>query len=153
MDPPKATSGERVSRRQVLRLIAFSAFGAGVILATGKLAGAAFPTTAAGGDGGSSAATSSATPTAVLHEASASTLSVKVMYFQMPQTISTKEEHFVLQSPAHFRDLLSGVLQKHPSLSPMMPSMMVLIDGVRAQPDATLRDGDEVDFIPAVAGG
>lgn len=80
-------------------------------------------------------------------------LRVKAMYFQMPQVVSTREEYFVLQSPAYFSDLLNGVLGKHPSLSAMMPSMMILIDGVRTLPDIALRDGDEVDFIPAVAGG
>jgi len=35
----------------------------------------------------------------------------------------------------------------------MLPTMMVMIDGVLAQPGSPLSDGDEVDFIPAMAGG
>ena len=75
------------------------------------------------------------------------------MYFQMPLVVDTREEYFVLQNPAYFRDLLADVLQKHPALSPMTSSMLILIDGVHAQPSTVLRDGDEVDLIPAVAGG
>ena len=75
------------------------------------------------------------------------------MYFQMPLVVSSSEEYFTLQTPAVYSDLLTAVLQEHPAISPMLPSMMILIDGVPAQPGSSLRNGDEVDFIPAVAGG
>jgi len=80
-------------------------------------------------------------------------IKVKVMYFQMPLVLNAREEYFVLQSPAYFRDLLANILQEHPALSPMTSSMLILVDGVHAQPTTVLRDGDEVDLIPAVAGG
>jgi molybdopterin converting factor small subunit len=71
----------------------------------------------------------------------------------MRQTISVTEESFVLKSPAYCRDLLSSVLEAHPLLSTMMPTMTVLVDGLLAQPSMSLNDGDEVDFLPAVVGG
>ncbi len=78
---------------------------------------------------------------------------VKAMYLQMPLVVGVTEEYFVLSSPAYFRDFQTRVLERHPALSPMLRSMLILIDGVPAYPDAPLRDGDEVDFIPTSAGG
>ena len=78
---------------------------------------------------------------------------VKVMYFQMPLAVGVSTEHFVLPSPARYGDLLPVVLKAHPALSPMMPTMMVLADGIPAQAGTPLRDGDEIDFIPAISGG
>ncbi len=80
-------------------------------------------------------------------------IKVKVMYFQMPLIVSSGEEYFVVQTPAYFRDLMTQILEKHPALSPMIPTMMIMIDGMPAKGEMTLMDGDEVDFIPAIAGG
>lgn len=80
-------------------------------------------------------------------------IKVKVMYFQMPLVVSSSEEHFVLQSPAYFRDLMTEILEEHPALSPMIPTMMIMIDGLPARGETALMDGDEVDFIPTIAGG
>jgi molybdopterin converting factor small subunit len=63
------------------------------------------------------------------------------------------EEYFVLQSPAYFSQLRDAVVVAHPNLYSMMPSMMVLIDGVVAKGGSALKDGDEVDFVPMMAGG
>jgi molybdopterin converting factor small subunit len=62
-------------------------------------------------------------------------------------------EYFTLPAQARYSDLLVGVVEEHPAISAMIPSMMVLIDGVPAKATSSLSDGDEVDFIPAVAGG
>jgi len=159
MDSAETTSPEaRATRRQLLRVLALSAAGAGIVLgARGLLgSGSAAPTAAAPASPPSSKATMAATVgDAALTQSSSSLqeIKVKVMYFQMPQIVNIREEYFVLQSPAHFRDLLANVLEEHPALSPMTSSMMILIDGVPAQPSMGLRDADEVDFIPAVAGG
>ena len=74
---------------------------------------------------------------------------------QIPPTLtSIGFEYFVLQNPAYLRDLLDVVLLRHPSISPqMIASMLILIDGAPAKTGAALEDGDEVDFIPLVAGG
>jgi len=71
----------------------------------------------------------------------------------MTQYTDTSEEYFVLQSPATLRDLLSNVAERHPTLIGMMASMQILINGVPAQFNTGLKDGDEVDFIPLVTGG
>lgn len=116
------------SRRRFLRLAILSAIGTGVLLGD-FLTKAVFAHIPEG----------------------VSVLGVKVVYFQMPQYFGG--EYFVLQAPAILCDLLSVVMLKHPSIVPMMATMWILINGAPSKPDAVLRDGDEVNFIPLVAGG
>jgi molybdopterin converting factor small subunit len=81
-------------------------------------------------------------------------IGVKVVYLLMAQYIETGEEYFTLPSPATVSNLLGDVLGKHPALSEMMTSMQILINGSPAiNLRANLKDGDEVDFLPVVAGG
>ncbi len=141
-----------MSRRRMLRsAILFSAVGAGIILGLDSLVKAAPPS--ASGAGSTSKApllTSSSGGSST----SGNMVTVKVTYFGMsPITVNTKEEYFALQSPAYFHDLFSDVVDKHPLLSAMMPTMVILVDGVPGQPSTALKDGDEVDLIPAIAGG
>ena len=85
-----------------------------------------------------------------------SLVKVKVVYNLMARYFDTDEEYFVLQSPALLRDLLNDITQKHLSLSPMIgdhPTMLILVNGVPSQPTVTLKDGDQVDFIPLFDGG
>lgn len=149
MESSGGTPGEAVSRRKVLRWLAISALGAGICLSVGGLANAAVPERKVETSGGVS------TPSPTTRKgAPGASIRVKVMYFQMPNTVLDRtEEFFVLQSPSYFSDLMDEVVGKHTILSTMMPSMMKLVDGVPAQPRTPLKDGDEVDFIPAVAGG
>lgn len=74
------------------------------------------------------------------------------MYFQMPQ-VGVADEYYTLKSPASLGDLLERVVQKHPLISSMTPTMMILIDGVPGYPATQLKDGDEVDLVPAIVGG
>ena len=92
-------------------------------------------------------------PTLLIGNVGASFLSVKVVYLQMAQYISTSDEYFVLQSPATLRGLLNNIAERHSSLTTMMANMWVLINGAPAKLSAPLKDGDEVDFIPVVVGG
>jgi len=79
---------------------------------------------------------------------------VKVRYFQMSSTLpGVTEEYFVLPDPATYGELRSAVISAHPAISSMMASMLVLADGIVAKEDTPLHAGDEVDFIPAMAGG
>jgi len=81
-------------------------------------------------------------------------IEIKVAYLLMAQYINATDEYFALQSPATLSALLSAVSEKHPILSTMIPSMQILLDGIpTVQFNAALKDGDEVDFIPVVAGG
>ena len=63
------------------------------------------------------------------------------------------QEYFVLPSPATYSGLRSAVIAAHPALTSMMTSMLVLVNGLVAKGDMPLQDGDEVDFIPTMAGG
>ncbi len=154
--------GKKVTRRELLHLLALSAIGAGLVVGAPRLAGAALPARKAdprspSGPATGVATTVGSTSTATAYPGGVPSSSpetrVKVMYFQMSGLLDTKEEYFALQSPAYYRDLLADVLEKHPVLSPKMQSMLVLVDGVVARPGTALNDGDEVDFIPTVAGG
>lgn len=154
MGSPEAKPGA-MTRRQLLRLVALSAAGAGLVLGARGLVGTAFPapahTTVT-----STASSSSASSTTVGAQSSSSSsqeIKVKVMYFQMPLVVSSSEEYFVIQSPAYFRDLMTKILEAHPALSPMIPTMMIMIDGLPAKGETALMDGAEVDFIPTIAGG
>lgn len=118
------------SRRSFLRWLAISAIGAGILLAADTLARAS--------------------------DVVIPLLKVKVIYNLMARYLNTSDEYFSLRSPASLHDLLNVVAEKHPSLSPMLgdyPTMMILVNGVPSQPAATLKDGDQVDFIPLYDGG
>jgi len=79
---------------------------------------------------------------------------VKVRYFQMSSTLpGVTVEYFVLSSPASYSELRAAAIASHPALASMMPKMTVLVDGVVAKSDTPLQNGDEVDFIPTMAGG
>jgi molybdopterin converting factor small subunit len=79
---------------------------------------------------------------------------VKVRYFQMSSVIpGVTQEYFALPSPATYGELSASVTAAHPALTSMMPTMLVLVDGVVPGGNTPLQNGDEVDFIPAMAGG
>jgi len=158
---------KRISRRRLLKsALVFSVIGGGMIILgeTSRFATKAAPSSTAALQTSPSTVSSASTAestvpalqtpsTSASNAISGASVKVKVMYFQMPLTVNVSEEYFVLPGPANFRDLLSNVLEKHPALSPMIPTMMILIDGVPAAPGTALGNGDEVDFIPALAGG
>jgi molybdopterin converting factor small subunit len=153
---------KRASRRRLLKsALLLSAVGgltiiAGAAMSTPEATPAsriALRTTPRNGSGGATAPTIEAPSASTPSGTSGASVKVKVMYFQMPQTIGTKEEYFVMQNPAYFSGLRQRIVEEHPALSAMFPTMMVLVDGVPAQPSTPLLDGDEVDLIPAIAGG
>jgi hypothetical protein len=171
LESPETQSGN-VTRRQLLRLVVISVVGAGIVLGMRGMAAGGSRTQRVDSDvenAGVSSTVASTSPIAVsspsaspetsapdtvgAQPSSSQEIKVKAVYFQMPLVIGTKEDYFTLPVPAHYADLLAVVVEKHAAISPMMPSMLVLIDGVPAAPATLLRDGDEVDFIPAVAGG
>jgi molybdopterin converting factor small subunit len=89
----------------------------------------------------------------VVTESRASLITVKVYYSMMTQYVDSSEEEFVLQSPATIQTLIDTCILRHPAIAQMMRTMMVLLDGVAAQPTASLKDGDTIQFIPLSAGG
>ncbi|HUK50540.1 MAG TPA: MoaD/ThiS family protein [Terriglobales bacterium] len=82
-----------------------------------------------------------------------SILSVRVVYLQMAQYFATREEYFILQTPATVQDLLVNVTEDHPQIAKMMSNMWILVNGSPAKLSHALNDGDEVDLVPLVAGG
>jgi len=79
---------------------------------------------------------------------------IKVRYFQMSSTLpGISEEYFIIPNPVTYGQLLSAVVAAHPVLATMMSSMLVLVDGAVAKAGTALKEGDEVDFIPAMSGG
>jgi len=150
---PEAEKERKVSRRLLLKsAILFSAVGAGMVLGVEALVTAAPSASTTSGEASASEALLQASPSGG-SVAPGTPVRVKVVYLRMPQTFSITEEYFVLQSPARYRDLLSEVVEEHPFISAMVPTMTVLIDGYFGQPTTPLKDGDEVDFVPYMAGG
>ena len=135
--------GEKISRRRVLRNLGFAALGAAVVLGAGGLVEKA----QAGGKQG--ATQNSTVPGGV---AQGSMITVTADYLLMPSFPATQDS-FVIQTPAHYSDVLPQILARRPQLEPMMPTMMVFIDGFPAKAGILLRNGDEIDFIPVMAGG
>ena len=127
------------SRRGFLRWAICAAIGPGLFLAAGITL---------------SDLEQSSRSTSSMSSTDNSFIEIKVAYLLMAQYINTTEEFFVLQSPATLSALLSAVSERHLILSTMIPSMQILLDGIpTVQFSAALKDGDEVDFIPIVAGG
>ena len=135
----------------MLKLLAFAAIGGGIaLLSSGFLFNA--PKATSGEDQQKSVSTLLTSSTYAIGTNSASA-KVKAVYFQMTSYFDTKEEYFVLRGPATLGQLMSDVVAKHPVISGMVPSMMVLVDGRPANSGTPLNDGDEVDFIPTISGG
>ena len=138
------------TRRRFLGWLLFSAIGVGIVLASDSITAVASISRS-----GTRSATTSP-PTLLTGEtsgASVSFLCVKVVYSQMSEYIATDSEYFVLRSPATVSDLVNNVADRHPSVKMMMANMWILVNGTPAQLSEALKDGEEVDFIPLVAGG
>jgi len=135
------------SRREFLRWGFFFALGIGIPLVAESLTKTHFVASSL-----APGASSSQTNLAV-EEANA-TLRVRVVYFQMGQYVRVNDEYFSIRSPACVRDLLNKVMMRYPAISPqMISSMWVLLNGTPSKTSASLKDGDEIDLIPLVAGG
>lgn len=139
------------SRRKALKVLSAIAIGGCIVfLGSGLL-----PASRSGLTGQTqSKAYASAASTVSARGNQAKYLRVKVRYFQMSSTLpGISEEYFVLPDPANYGDLLHTVTAAHPVLATMLPSMLILVDGVVAKGEMQMRDGDEADFIPVMSGG
>ena len=135
----------------MIRLLALGAAGAGLALVG---ADALFNSRLSGGASSQTSVSTAIPATRAAIQTQSGSLRVKVRYFQMAGTLpGVQQEFFVLQRPARYSLLLEEVVGKHPVISGMMPTMLVLVDGLVAEADTPLNDGDEVDFIPTVSGG
>jgi len=85
--------------------------------------------------------------------APAGTIRVKIVYFQMQQSVNAAQEYYELEGRPRVSDLMNVADHRHPALTEMSSHMLILIEGVPADGSTTLRDGDEVDLIPTMVGG
>ena len=83
----------------------------------------------------------------------ASLITVKAYYSMMAQYTDLDEEEFVLQGPATLQQLVNTAVIRHPLMAQMTGSMLTLLNGVPATVNASLKDGDVIQFIPLSAGG
>lgn len=51
------------------------------------------------------------------------------------------------------KDVLDGILTKHPRLAAHRETMLLAVNHEFADPSAALHDGDEVALMPPVSGG
>lgn len=150
MSSPETPAEMKMSRRRLLRsALLLSAAGAGIVFGVKTIAAA---TTPGPNIAGASATSSLESPDGGQATPDGS-LKVKVLYLQMSRSINTNEEYFVLKSPARLRDLLTTVEAEHPVIATMLPTMTIFVQGYGAQPTTPLNDGDEIDIVPALAGG
>ena len=81
-------------------------------------------------------------------------ISIRVVYFGMPTSITgTKQETVRLSSPAYLSDFKTAITVLHPALKAMLPSMLILVDGISAIGNPPLQDRCEIDVLAAAAGG
>jgi len=134
------------SRRKALKALALVAAGGCI-----AIFGSGFLRSLLGYQGETS---TSGPPTIAQGQSAYSYSRIRVRYFQMSSTLpGVSEEYFVLPNPANYGELLHSVVAAHPVLAKMVPSMLVLVDGAIAKGGTALKEGDEVDFIPAISGG
>ena len=91
--------------------------------------------------------------TSVVQKTRASLITVKVYYSMMAQYTDLTEEYFVIQSPAVLQDVMNTVVVRHPSMAQMIQLMLTLLNGIPAKSNASLKDGDIIQFIPLFASG
>ena len=79
---------------------------------------------------------------------------VKVLYFaQAREAAGVGREELVLPAEASVSALVAKSLGLHGRLGSVAGSMKVAVNEEIADPDQRLSDGDEVAFLPPVAGG
>jgi molybdopterin converting factor subunit 1 len=79
---------------------------------------------------------------------------VRVLYFgQARDAAGTTSEEISLSSPASVRDLVERTEGRHSALARMKKSTRIAVNAELAKDDQGLENGDEVAFLPPVAGG
>lgn len=81
-------------------------------------------------------------------------INVRVLYFgQAREASGASEEMVALRAPALLADLVKQAESKHERLARLNRTMRVAVNSELAAYEHPLADGDEVAFLPAVAGG
>ena len=81
-------------------------------------------------------------------------MQVTVKWFgPLREATGTKELGVRLPDGARLRDLAALLAREHPAFAAMAPKLRAAVNQEVADADASLADGDEVAFLPPVAGG
>jgi molybdopterin synthase sulfur carrier subunit len=83
-----------------------------------------------------------------------STVKVALVYLgQARVVVGTKEEEFVLPTPAKIEHAFSQAMSVHPELCELKETIRLLVNGRWATENEELKDGDRVALLPPVGGG
>jgi molybdopterin converting factor subunit 1 len=81
-------------------------------------------------------------------------MKVRLLFFAVLRDIAgTGERELALESGTSARDVWEGLRREFAKLADYSQPPMVAINESYAAPETLLRDGDELAFIPPVAGG
>jgi molybdopterin converting factor subunit 1 len=79
---------------------------------------------------------------------------VRLLFFAVLRDITGSDEReLVLAEGTRARDVWQLLRERHTKLTAYVEPPLIAINQTYATPDALLRDGDELAFIPPVAGG
>ncbi|MDQ3281039.1 MAG: molybdopterin converting factor subunit 1 [Acidobacteriota bacterium] len=81
-------------------------------------------------------------------------MKVRLLFFAVLRDIAGSDERQLeLREGTTAREVWQSLRESHAKLADYTQPPMVAINEAYAAPDAVLRDGDELAFIPPVAGG
>ncbi len=81
-------------------------------------------------------------------------MKVRLLFFAILRDIAGRDEsELVLEEGTRARDVWESLRQTHARLADYVQPPMIAINESYANPDTILREGDELAFIPPVAGG
>lgn len=81
-------------------------------------------------------------------------MKVRLLYFAVLRDIAgTDQQELALADGTTARDVWQSLVAQHPNLAGYAQPPMIAINEEYATADDVLRDGDELAFIPPVAGG
>ena len=81
-------------------------------------------------------------------------MKIRVLYFATLRDMVGEQEGWVeVLEGATVTDLVAEIAGVYPRFWEMEPSLMISVNQEYAERDTTLKEGDEVAFIPPVSGG
>ncbi|HUP44559.1 MAG TPA: MoaD/ThiS family protein [Thermoanaerobaculia bacterium] len=81
-------------------------------------------------------------------------MKVRLLYFAVLKDITGKSEtELTLTDGTRAADVWTSIRQQHVQLAGYEQPPLIAINQAYARPETLLRDGDELAFIPPVAGG
>ncbi len=81
-------------------------------------------------------------------------MKVRLLFFAVLRDITGSDEReLTLDEGTRARDVWQSLRETHAKLADYVQPPMIAINETYAAPDAILHDGDELAFIPPVAGG